>query len=507
MRGKNKRKITDILKHELKTENLYRDLIVQTTHTNDEHTCKNDTDLVERLMAMAKIPNLITFSVSTFADETSAERHITKAIRAYKNEIARWLQDPESETTLNITLKTGSDTKPAGHGFKNTGSALLYYETPATTVVLRKNKNTARKFCIVTAFPDINVRTATRINKDPLRILKSTQAWNNETTLFRYYLTCLSEQTNDDIMLHCPYSATPHLDFIQQTDATHRAIIQFYPNDDTCIFKYTSIVPSDATNVKSTIRPQVPPALAAKPYRPTDQRYYDIDTDPDSNILEAEYPTLFQILKNKRKQFNQTERNENIMATMNDIIKRGEIYYIFKDSINPTIGSEQEAGRPAIIVSNDMNNRYSKIVDVVFLTTQDKKPLPTHVCVDTAKKASIALCEQIHPIDKHRIGNRCGIVPPENMHKIDEALAISLGINVDVNGTRLLKAWCEAYDKKGNDIQMPKAVVEPETTPVPEPAPAPKPEPVDVKQTPEYIRMMAERDVYKNLYMELLAQR
>ena len=41
-------------------------------------------------------------------------------------------------------------------------------------------------------------------------------------------------------------------------------------------------------------------------------------------------------------------------------IKRGDIYYIDK---YPTTGSEQQAGRPAIIVSNEKNNQHSATVE------------------------------------------------------------------------------------------------------------------------------------------------
>lgn len=46
-------------------------------------------------------------------------------------------------------------------------------------------------------------------------------------------------------------------------------------------------------------------------------------------------------------------------------IKRGDIYYVYPDNY---IGSEQGGGRPAIVVSNDMGNRYAPIVSVVFLS-------------------------------------------------------------------------------------------------------------------------------------------
>lgn len=47
-------------------------------------------------------------------------------------------------------------------------------------------------------------------------------------------------------------------------------------------------------------------------------------------------------------------------------IKRGDIWYI---ESGYSVGSEQRAGRPAIVVSNNRNNQYSGTVEVVYLTT------------------------------------------------------------------------------------------------------------------------------------------
>lgn len=110
-------------------------------------------------------------------------------------------------------------------------------------------------------------------------------------------------------------------------------------------------------------------------------------------------------------------------------IKRGEIYYIERDYRN--VGSEQIAGRPAVIVSNEKNNEYSATVEVVFLTTQPKADLPTHVTIRGTGKASTALCEQITTVSTERIGSFSGICSKQEMEAIDTALLISLDITCD----------------------------------------------------------------------------
>ena len=67
-----------------------------------------------------------------------------------------------------------------------------------------------------------------------------------------------------------------------------------------------------------------------------------------------------------------------------DDIRRGEIFYIARGGA--TNGSEQFADRPAVVVSNDENNKHSGVIEVVYMTTQPKTDLPTHVTVLTVER-------------------------------------------------------------------------------------------------------------------------
>lgn len=112
------------------------------------------------------------------------------------------------------------------------------------------------------------------------------------------------------------------------------------------------------------------------------------------------------------------------MAT--PLLKRGNIYYIFRSFAE--IGSEQHAGRPGIVVSNDSCNNSSEVVEVVFLTTAPKNDLPTHVIIRSTSKISTALCEQVTSVDTCRLGDLIGTCTAAEMDAIDQALAISLDI-------------------------------------------------------------------------------
>lgn len=78
---------------------------------------------------------------------------------------------------------------------------------------------------------------------------------------------------------------------------------------------------------------------------------------------------------------------------------RGDIFFIAEGAYT---GSEQNGGRPGVIVSNDVGNKHSPNVEVVFLTSREKKPMPTHVEV-LCKVPSTALCENIQTVSKERL--------------------------------------------------------------------------------------------------------
>ena len=88
--------------------------------------------------------------------------------------------------------------------------------------------------------------------------------------------------------------------------------------------------------------------------------------------------------------------------------------------------------RPAIVISNDAANENSPAVTVIPLTSNRKKgQLPTHVFVSNPGLtcSSIALCEQIHTLDKSRMIKKLGqITNPFTIKAVEYGLAVQLGL-------------------------------------------------------------------------------
>jgi mRNA interferase MazF len=108
-------------------------------------------------------------------------------------------------------------------------------------------------------------------------------------------------------------------------------------------------------------------------------------------------------------------------------VNRGDIFFVAGSKY--VTGSEPMGSRPAVIVSNDKGNKFSPNVEVVFLTSRDKKPMPTHVRV-ACNVPSIAMCENVQTVSKERLGTFVKRCTEEEMKSIDTALLCSFGITI-----------------------------------------------------------------------------
>jgi mRNA interferase MazF len=110
-------------------------------------------------------------------------------------------------------------------------------------------------------------------------------------------------------------------------------------------------------------------------------------------------------------------------------IKRGEIYWV---DWNPARGSEQSGSRPALVIQNDVGNKYGLTTIVAALTTMMGKPYPFMVKVTDKEsglpKDSMINLSQILTIDKTRLTDKCGELTEAKMAEVNEAIKASLGV-------------------------------------------------------------------------------
>ena len=78
------------------------------------------------------------------------------------------------------------------------------------------------------------------------------------------------------------------------------------------------------------------------------------------------------------------------------IPKSQDIVYL---DFNPTKGHEQKEFRPAIVISNDIFNKFTKMAIVCPITTNTKEFPTHHLLKNTKKIKGSVLCEHIRSID------------------------------------------------------------------------------------------------------------
>jgi mRNA interferase MazF len=101
-------------------------------------------------------------------------------------------------------------------------------------------------------------------------------------------------------------------------------------------------------------------------------------------------------------------------------------------SFSPSRGSEQRGIRPALVIQNDVGNRYAATT-IVAAVTSTIKPYPVTVTLKRGEgglsQPSMVNLAQILTIDKSRLKRRLSTLPPELIDKVNTAIKVSLDID------------------------------------------------------------------------------
>ena len=111
-------------------------------------------------------------------------------------------------------------------------------------------------------------------------------------------------------------------------------------------------------------------------------------------------------------------------------IRRGDLFWV---NLNPTRGSEQAGRRPVLVLQNNVGNELAATTIIAPLTTKKfstEYPVNVAVSKGTAglKSDSTVLLSQIRTIDKSRLEEKIGTLPPALMQKVERAIKISLAL-------------------------------------------------------------------------------
>ncbi len=112
---------------------------------------------------------------------------------------------------------------------------------------------------------------------------------------------------------------------------------------------------------------------------------------------------------------------------------RGDIYMV---NLDPVVGKEIGKARPAVIIQNDIGNKFSPVTIIAPISSVKEitKPLPIMIYLTELegglKEESYVDCGQIRTIDsKERLITKIGTLSHHKMLEINKALKISLSID------------------------------------------------------------------------------
>ena len=109
-----------------------------------------------------------------------------------------------------------------------------------------------------------------------------------------------------------------------------------------------------------------------------------------------------------------------------DFPRRGEIYLT---ALDPALGHNKT--RPALVIQNDVTNRYGMTTIVAAITSRVSVPCyPNEVVIEPEATGlhvtSTVRLDQIRTVDRKRLIRRLGKVDSDTLHIVDQAISISL---------------------------------------------------------------------------------
>lgn len=112
-------------------------------------------------------------------------------------------------------------------------------------------------------------------------------------------------------------------------------------------------------------------------------------------------------------------------------MRRGDIYYVRLPNVFKSLNSVERGYRPVVVVSSNIGCATAPIVMIAPLTTKTKK-LSCNVDIGWTcnYKHSQVLCNQLMTVPKAELENcdRVGVLTPEELDRVDDAILVSLGI-------------------------------------------------------------------------------
>ena len=106
-------------------------------------------------------------------------------------------------------------------------------------------------------------------------------------------------------------------------------------------------------------------------------------------------------------------------------MRRGEVWWV---DFDPARGGEIKKRRPAVIVSNDLANRFLNRVQLVPFTSSTDRLYPSEARVSIQGAVSKAMADQLTTADKSRLMEKIGSLSAADLRTVEGAIRVQLGL-------------------------------------------------------------------------------
>ena len=100
-------------------------------------------------------------------------------------------------------------------------------------------------------------------------------------------------------------------------------------------------------------------------------------------------------------------------------MKRGSVWWV---EFDPSVGSEIQKTRPAVIVSNDLANKFLPRVVVIPLTSNVSRLYPGETVITINGIKNKAMSDQIMSADKSRLKSEIAILSDNDILSLEAAM-------------------------------------------------------------------------------------
>ena len=105
--------------------------------------------------------------------------------------------------------------------------------------------------------------------------------------------------------------------------------------------------------------------------------------------------------------------------------RRGDVFWV---NLDPTIGTEVKKTRPAVILSNDAQNRAGQRVLAAPVTSSVRRVYSFEAQITLGDKESKAMLDQVRCLDQSRLSGFIKTVTREEMKALERALRVAFDL-------------------------------------------------------------------------------